>query len=67
MSAYGRLWEKVQDIRNQLHILMPGTSPSKEWNTLANARAAVERRKAALDELIQQWEGLERDMERTEG
>lgn len=67
MSEYGRLWQKVRDIRDQLHILMPGTSLAKEWSTLANAREAVERRKKALDELLQQWEGLERDMERVEG
>lgn len=66
MSAYGRLWQKVRDIRDQLYILVPGTSLAEEWKTLADARATVERRKRALDELIQQWEELERDMEKAE-
>lgn len=67
MSAHGRLWQKVRDIRDQLHILMPGTSLAKEWSTLAIARETVERRKRVLDDLIRQWEELERDMETAEG
>ena len=65
MSEYGRLWQQVRDIRDQLNVLVPGTSLAKEWSTLAAARETIERRTRSLNDLIRQWEALERDMANT--
>lgn len=60
MSEYGRLWQQMRDIRDQLVILVPGTNLN-DWSSVAAARDRVSKRTRALEELVSQWETLEND------
>lgn len=66
MSEYGKLWEKVRVIRSKLETLVPESSASVEWRSLADAKAAVEKHLKEVSSLMAQWEAIEKDMEKTE-
>lgn len=65
MSEYGRLWQRVSDIRHALKRLAPALSTE----TLKLARASVVYQREArgpLDLLLNEWERLEVKMAQTD-
>lgn len=64
MSNYGRLWQKVADIRETLRKAIPGSNTS----TLEEARASVKRagRMGEFGGLLADWELYERMMAQTD-
>lgn len=59
MSEYGRLWQRVADIRDELKQLAPGVNT----NTLLGARLSTRHlRDERVERLLARWEILEREM-----
>jgi hypothetical protein len=59
MSEYGRLWQRVADIRDELKQL----APSASTNTLQGARLSTRHlRDERIERLLARWEILEREM-----
>ena len=59
MSEYGRLWQRVADIRDELKQLAPGAST----NTLRDARLGTRHLSdERIERLLARWEILEREM-----
>ena len=64
MSNYGRLWQKVADIRDTIRKAIPGSNT----NSLKEARASVESagKMGELGHLLSDWALYETMMARTD-
>jgi hypothetical protein len=72
MSEYGKLWQKVSDIRENLREIsrartsfgqVRATSLIEVDKQLADAKRCVAILKSDLDSLISKWERLEEEMQ----
>lgn len=69
MTAYGRLYEQVSDIRRKLLDFVPERQEPKgpRMNTLEDAIGEVAQHTAKLQELLRSWAALERQMTKEPG
>jgi len=62
MSAYGKLWQKVSDIRAALKA----SRPAIDTSTLANAIRSINTLDDDARTLLGEWADLEREMAKCE-
>ena len=62
MSAYGRQWERVREIRVRLGKIVPGT----EMGSLAAAMNAIRLQRDEVDRLLIEWAQIEAEMAKEE-
>lgn len=60
MSEYGKLWERVSNIRVELKRLVPGS----KMDSLEAARQERKEHVKRVDQAIATWEAIEREMEK---
>lgn len=59
MSEYGRLWQRVADIRDELKQLAPGANTNTLLGAHLSTRHLSDER---IERLLARWEILEREM-----
>lgn len=58
MSDYGKKWEQIREIRDEIKELVP----TANTNSFNEASDSLESFKAYLDNLMIRWEALEADL-----